>query len=42
MEQTLKPEVLDIVERKIGQLEMEAKSLRPKVWVEKKDLESSF
>ncbi|GAX72664.1 hypothetical protein CEUSTIGMA_g120.t1 [Chlamydomonas eustigma] len=30
MEQTLKPEVLDVVERRIGQLEMEAKSLKPK------------
>ena len=29
----MKPEVLDIVERKIGQLEMEAKSLKPKASV---------
>ena len=31
MEATLKPEALDAVERKIGQLEMEARSLKPKV-----------
>ena len=31
MEQTLKPEALDNVDRKIGQLEMEARSLKPKV-----------
>lgn len=32
MEQTLKPEALDAVERKIRQLEMEEASLKPKVW----------
>ena len=32
MELTLKPEALDNVDRKIVQLEMEAHSLKPKVW----------
>ena len=35
MEQTLKPEALDVIERKIGQLEMEERSLRPKAASEK-------
>ena len=35
MEQTLKPEALDIIERIIGQLEMEERSLRPKAASEK-------
>ena len=33
MELTLKPEALDNVDRKIVQLEMEAHSLKPKVWI---------
>lgn len=35
MEQTLKPEALDVIERFIGQLEMEERSLRPKAAAEK-------
>lgn len=35
MEQTLKPEALDVIERSIGQLEMEERSLRPKAVSEK-------
>ncbi len=33
MELTLKPEVLDVVDRHIGRLEMEERSLKHKVWL---------